>query len=341
MTGEIGKILVTGGTGFTGSHLVQRLLERGEAVRVLDKSPGIFRDELEAAGAEIRIGSVTDEDEVREAVRGCRVVFHLAAAFRDVMASREVYWDVNVRGVERVAEASLAEGVERFVYCSTEGVHGLVEDPPGTESSPVNPQDYYEYTKWEGERALAPIAEKGLPTVVLRPTAIYGPGDPERFYMIFRRVASGIFPMFGDGTTSYHPVYIDNLVQAFELSMDREEAVGGVYLIGDEDCHSIEHLVRAAARAIHAEVRIPHFPFWMLWVPSVVCEAVCRPFRLRPPLFPRRADWFRKTRAFDISHAKKELGYAPLVDLDEGLRRTAAWYIERGMLPGVSADGPS
>ena len=329
------RALVTGGTGFTGSALVRRLLERGNPVRVLDNQKGHFHEELEGLGAEIRIGSVTDAAAVREAVEGCELVFHLAAAFRQIDASKEKYWDVNVNGVANIAAASLEAGVERFVYCSTEGVHGHVHAPPANEDAPINPQDYYEYTKWEGEKALRPFREKGLKAVVLRPTAIYGPGDPERFYLIFRRVASGTFPMFGDGTTWYHPVYIDNLVQAFELAVDREEAIGRDYLVGDEEPVSIENLVRATARAMGVNVRIPHFPFWSLWVPSVVCEAVCKPLGIKPPLFPRRADWYRKTRAFDISRLKTELGYRPSVGLDEGLRRTFEWYVDQGMLPGV------
>jgi nucleoside-diphosphate-sugar epimerase len=239
--------------------------------------------------------------------------------------------------VANIAKASLEAGVDRFVYCSTEGVHGHVHEPPAAEDAPINPQDYYEYTKWEGEKALRPFTEQGLKSVVLRPTAIYGPGDPERFFMIFRRVSTGTFPMFGDGKTWYHPVYIDNLVQAFELAVERDEAIGQAYIIGDDEPVSIENLVRATARSMGMDVKIPHFPFWTIWWPSVACEAVCKPLGLKPPLFPRRADWFRKTRAFDVSKAKRELGYHPEVGLDEGLRRTFEWYVAKGMLPGPTA----
>ncbi|MEZ5065556.1 MAG: NAD-dependent epimerase/dehydratase family protein [bacterium] len=325
--------LVTGGTGFTGSALVRRLLERGWRVRALDNQPGRFHDELKSLGAEILIGSVTDKDTCRAAVAGCDLVFHLAAAFRVINASKSVYWDVNVNGVANLAEASLAAGVDRFIYCSTEGVHGHVHDPPADEDAPINPQDYYEYTKWEGEKALAPFREKGLRTVVLRPTAIYGPGDPERFFMIYKRVLTGTFPMFGDGKTWYHPVYIDNLVQAFELAAEKDAAVGREYLIGDRDAVSIEELVRATARSLGVSVNIPHFPFWTIYAPSVVCEAVCKPLGIAPPLFPRRADWYRKTRQFDVSRAIRELGYDPKVELAEGLRRTAEWYWQEGLLP--------
>ncbi len=329
-------VLVTGGTGFTGSALVRRLLERGLTVRVLDNQEGMFHEELKGLGAQIELGSVTDEETVRRMIQGCSVVYHLAAAFRKINAPKSLYWSVNVDGTALMARLSLEAQVDRFIYCSTEGVHGHVEKPPAAESAPINPQDYYEYTKWEGEKAMQPFVEQGLRSVILRPTAIYGPGDPERFYMIYRRVSSGVFPMFGDGRTWYHPVYIDNLVQAFELAMDKPEAIGQVYLIGDEEYCSIEELVRGVAAALGIDVKIPHFPFWLIWIPSVTCEAICKPLRLKPPLFPRRADWYRKTRAFDISKAKRELGYAPQIGLAEGLRRTAAWYRQMGLLPAAS-----
>jgi nucleoside-diphosphate-sugar epimerase len=328
-------VLVTGGTGFTGSALVRRLLERGLTVRVLDNQEGMFHEELKGLGAQIELGSVTDEETVRRMIQGCSVVFHLAAAFRKINASKSVYWSVNVDGTALMARISLEAQVDRFIYCSTEGVHGHVEKPPADENAPINPQDYYEYTKWEGEKAMQPFTAQGLRSVILRPTAIYGPGDPERFYMIYRRVSSGVFPMFGDGRTWYHPVYIDNLVQAFELAMDKPEAIGQVYVIGDEKFCSVEELVRGVATALGIDVKIPHFPFWLIWIPSVVCDGICKPLRLKPPLFPRRADWYRKTRAFDISKAKRELGYAPQIGLAEGLRRTAEWYREMGLLPAA------
>ena len=91
--------------------------------------------------------------------------------------------------------------------------------------------------------------------------------------------------------------------------------------------------MRATARAMNVPVKIPRFPFWSIWIPSVACEAICKPLGISPPLFPRRADWYRKTRQFDISRAKRELGFHPEIGLDEGLRRTAEWYWDEGLLP--------
>jgi nucleoside-diphosphate-sugar epimerase len=138
--------------------------------------------------------------------------------------------------------------------------------------------------------------------------------------------------MFGDGETFYHPCYIDNLVDAFELAAEHPKAVGGTYLIGDDRYVSLNELVRTTARSLGVEPRIVHLPFAPLWVASALCEAVCTPLGLEPPLFRRRADWFRQTRAFTVEKAARELGFVPRVPLAEGLARTAAWYREHGYL---------
>jgi len=320
------RVLVTGGTGFTGSHLVRRLLGRGHHVRVLDREAGLFAEELHGLGAELHLGSVTDAALVERLTAGCQRVFHLAAAFRRINLPKRVYWEVNVEGTRRVAEASLRHGVERLIYCSTQGVHGDIKELPGHEDSPITPEDYYQLTKYEGERALAGIAGHGLAYTVLRPMAIYGPGDPGRFLLLFRAVRSGRFLMFGDGKTLYHPLYIDNLVDAFELAAERSEAIGRTYLIGDDRYYSLNELVREVGQSLGLEVKITHLPFRPLWAAALVCEAVCVPLRIEPSLFRRRVDWFRQNRAFSIERAKRELGYRPKVDLRTGLAATAQWY---------------
>lgn len=326
------KILVTGGTGFTGSHLVKRLLERGHQVLVLDKSAGLFFDELTKLGAKIELGDVLDKELVARLVAGCQVVFHVAAAFRQIDLPKKVYWQVNVEGTRSLAEASLAAGVGRFVYCSTEGVHGCIPHPPADETAPIAPKDYYQYTKYEGEKAVAAVAVRGLKTVVLRPTAIYGPGDPGRFLMLFRMAKKGFFPMFGSGRITYHPVYIDNFCDVFELAMTRPEAVGQTYIVADEKYYTLNEIVASVGRALKRRVRIIHMPFLPLLWASYLCEWLCFPLKIAPPLFVRRADWYRENRGFSIAKAKKQLGYQPRIGLDEGLRRTGEWYKQNGYL---------
>lgn len=326
------KILVTGGTGFTGKALVRRLLDQGHQVVALDYKEGLKTQELRDWGAEVILGSVTDREVVRRAMQGVELVHHVAAAFREMNVPDTYYYDVNVNGTRNVLEAAVAEGVRKVIYCSTCGVHGNIDHPPGGEDAPIQPADYYQRTKFEAEPVVRQFFERGLKTVILRPAAIYGPGDPERFFLIFKRVAKGTFPMFGNGKTLYHPLYIDNLIDAFLLAMGEGKGEGEAYLIADEEYLGIEDLVRRVGKALHVDVKVPHYPVWPVVAAGHVCEKVCRPFGITPPLFPRRVDWYRQNRAFKIDKAKRDLGYRPQVGIDEGLRRTAEWYKREGYL---------
>jgi nucleoside-diphosphate-sugar epimerase len=325
------RVLVTGGTGFTGTALVQRLLEDGHSVVALDYKAGLQSDALRSRGAEVVIGSVTDRDAVARSMKGVELVFHLAAAFRELNVANSFYDEVNVGGTRVVLDAARSEGVRKFVYCSTCGVHGNVDHPPAAENAPIQPADYYQRTKYEAEPLVKREAGH-METVILRPAAIYGPGDPERFFMIFKRVSRGTFPMFGNGQTLYHPLYIDNLVDAFMLCMPAGVGNGREYLIADERYYPIEEIVRAVARAIDVPIRIPHYPVWPVVALGHVVEKICKPLGVIPPIFPRRVDWYRQNRAFDIGRAKRELGYLPRVELEDGLRRTGQWYRQMGYL---------
>ena len=324
------KVLVTGGTGFTGKALVLRLLAMGHEVVALDAKEGHKTRELREQGAEVVIGSVTDRAAVARAMRGAEVVHHLAAAFRELNVPERHYYEVNVEGTKNVLEAAQAAGVRKLVYCSTCGVHGDVEHPPATEDAPIQPADYYQKTKYLAEPLVLEQVERGMDAAILRPAAIYGPGDPERFTLIFKRVAKGRFPMFGSGRTYYHPLYIDNLVDAFVLAMGNGKGRGQAYLIADDRYLEIEDLVRRVAKALGVEVEIPHYPVWPVVAVGHVVEKVCKPFGVAPPIFPRRVDWFRQNRAFSIEKARRDLGYDPKIDIDEGLRRTAEWCRREG-----------
>jgi 2-alkyl-3-oxoalkanoate reductase len=320
------KILVTGGTGFTGKALVKRLLDDGHDVVALDNKEGYKTEELRQWGATVVIGSVTDPAAVDRCMEGVDVVHHLAAAFREMHLPDSEYRHINVEGTRIVLEAAARHGVRKFVYCSTCGVHGNCDNPPASEDAPIQPADYYQQSKYDAEPLALEYNARGLPCTILRPAAIFGPGDPGRFRMIFKRVEKGVFPMFGSGKTLYHSLYIDNLVDAFVLAQDPERGNGRAYLIADEHYVEIKDLVQRVARAMGKDVRIPHYPVWPVVVVGHVVEKVCKPFGIAPPIFPRRVDWFRQDRAFDISNAKRDLGYQPKVDLDEGLRRAYEWY---------------
>jgi nucleoside-diphosphate-sugar epimerase len=285
----------------------------------------LFHNELEQLGAKLHLGSITDPELVDRLVRDQDVVHHLAAAFRRLNMPKAAYWETNVNGTRNLLDAAFRFGVKKFVHCSTGGVHGEISDPPASESAPITPADYYQRSKWEGEKVAHEYMDKGLDITILRPGAIYGPGDPARWAMLFKHIAKGRFFMLGSGDTTYHPVYIDNLVDAFTLAQEKPESKYKTYLIADEQYYTIKDIVKIIARTLGVDVKIVHLPFWPVWLAAVGNEAVAALLNKEPMLFRRRLEWFKLNRAFSISKAKQEMGYQPKVDLPTGLMRTAEW----------------
>lgn len=327
------RVLVTGGTGFVGSHLALRFIKRGYDVRVLTRKKTLETNYLNKLGIEICFGDITKKSSVKKAVKDVALVYHLAAVLREIAIPDKVYWDVHVGGTQNILDASIRENVERFVHCSTVGVHGHISNPPADESYPYNPGDIYQKTKCEGEKlALRYFNEKGLPGVVVRPCGIYGPGDT-RLLKLFKSIYHQKFVMIGKGDVSYHLVYIDDLIDAFELCGQKKEALGEIYIIGGNEAPSLNKLVKVIADALDMLVPRKRFPFfWPVWLASWICEGVCKSLHIEPPLFRRRVDIFRKNRAFDISKAKRELNYEPKVDLETGIEITANWYKKESWL---------
>lgn len=324
------KVLVTGATGFTGGALAARLLEAGDEVRVIVRDPSRYRAPSGQAGPEVVTGDIRDPDAVGRAVAGVEVVYHVAAVYRAAGIPDEVYRETHVVGTENLLRAAREAGVRRFVHCSTVGVHGHIEEPPADEDYRFRPGDIYQETKLAGERAALEFHRTtGLPVAVIRPTAIYGPGDL-RLLKLFRLAAMSPKIVLGDGTIRYHMVHVDDLIQSFRLAAEVDAAVGRPFIVGGEEVLSLDELIAEIAGILGRPGRIVHVPAAPVqWLGSA-CEAVCRPLRIAPPIYRRRVDFFTKSRWFRIDRAKEVLGYRPSVPLREGLESTARWCREEG-----------
>ncbi len=329
-----GTILVTGGTGFTGSHLVASLARDFSRVRVLTRSAARATGTL-PNGVEVIEGDITDPSVVDRAVEGCEVVFNLAAAFREPKITPERYTAVHVEGTRHLLDASIRHGVRRFVHCSTVGVLSHIDNPPADETWDYAPGDIYQSTKAEGERlALAYAREKGAPVVVARPTPIYGPGDL-RLLKLFRMISKRRFVMLGDGEVYFHLVHVEDLVRGLRLLAAHPAAVGEIYTLGGSEYRTLNEVVRLIADSLgvaRPRLHLPAKPFQVL---GTACERVCIPLGISPPIYRRRVDFFTKSRAFSIAKARS-LGYQPSIDLPSGIRETIDWYRQNGLLPPAS-----
>jgi nucleoside-diphosphate-sugar epimerase len=327
------KVLVTGATGFTGSHLARTLARSGDSVAALVRPRSVERaGSLKQDGIDIRVGDLSDAASVERAVAGCELVYHIAATYREPGQSNSAYRRVNVDGTRHVLEAALAAGVRRVVHCSTGGVHGHVESPPADEDAPFSPGDIYQRTKLDAELLAEDFGRsRGLDVVVARPIGIYGPGDT-RFLKMFRGIARGRFPLIGDCQAFYHLTFIDDLVEGFRLCGTVPAAKGRTYLLAGPRYTTLEELVRRVATELGVAPPRLHWPVWPFWTAGLLCEVVCIPLRIEPPIYRRRVDFYTKSRAFDTRRAQTELGFAPAVGLEEGIRRTADWYRSEGLL---------
>jgi len=326
------RTLVTGATGFTGGHLARALRRQGRDVRAIVRAEDARSTALAAEGIDVRQGDLRDADSLRRALAGIDIVYNIGANYRQVSASRSDYYAVNATAVATLVELAAATGVRRVVHCSTVGVHGDVEHPPANEDAPLRPGDEYQRSKLEGERlGQEAAARHDVELVIARPSGIYGPGD-RRLLKLFRGVSRRTFVTLGSGDIFYHLTYVDDLVEGFRLCGEVPRAAGRIYILAGGEVTPLNELVRRIAAA--GGVRPPSLraPVWPFWVAGAFCEAVCVPLRIEPPIFRRRVDFFTKSRAFDIARARQELGYSPQVGLDEGIRRTLAWYREQGWL---------
>ncbi len=325
------RVLVTGATGFTGGHLARSLAARGDAVRALVRDVAQAAG-LAAAGVELVPGDLRDRAAVERATAGAEVVYHIAAIYRQAGLRDEEYRAVNAGAVRTVIEAAAKGGARRVVHCSTVGVHGDVEHPPADEDAPINPGDIYQETKLEGEHVARQAAsDTGVEVVIARPTGIYGPGD-RRLLKLFKGVARRRFVILGDGRIYYHLTYIDDLIEGFRLCATVPAAARRTYILAGEEVTTLNELTALIAEEAHVPPPRLHLPVWPFSAAGALCEAICAPLGIEPPIYRRRVDFFTKSRAFDISRARAELGYAPKIGLREGARRTLAWYRDAGWL---------
>ena len=329
------NVLVTGATGFTGGHLAAGLARRGHRVRALVRPRSVSRfheSGLGQLGVEPIEGDLAIIESVERAAEGVNVVYHIAATYREAGQPDAAYRRINVDGTRHVLDAAHAAGARRVVHCSTGGVHGHISNPPANEDAPFNPGDVYQETKLEAEQLAREFGRThSLEVVIARPIGIYGPGD-SRFLKMFRGLARGRFPLLGSGEIFYHLTYIDDLVEGFRLCGEVATAAGKTFLLAGARFTTLNELIELIAKELGVDPPRLHLPVWPFWTAGLLCEVICVPLRLEPPLYRRRVDFYTKSRAFDITRARTELGYDPKIDLTEGIRRTANWYREQGLL---------
>ncbi len=328
----MGRVLVTGGKGFLGTHLVRRLLADGQEVRVFAHRVSKQGEASLDARCEVLWGDIRNLADVEQAVKGVEKVFHLVSNFRKGGSDKADAYAVNVEGTKNLLSAAEKYAVGRVVHCSTIGVHGDVQSIPAHEETPFNPTDLYQETKLMAEQYVWKFhQETGLPISVVRPISLYGPEDL-RMLKLFRTIKKRQFVYIGKGNVLFHPAYIDDVIEGFLLCASHDKAVGEAFIIGGDGYLPLHELVDRISEQLQVPAPSMHIPLMPVEWLAGLCESVCTPLGIDPPLHKRRVSFFKNNRAFSIEKVKRVLGYAPRVSLEEGLKRTIHWYEDHGLL---------
>ncbi|QDU42705.1 3 beta-hydroxysteroid dehydrogenase/Delta 5--_4-isomerase [Symmachiella dynata] len=323
-------MLVTGATGFVGSHVVQRAIEAGYSPRALVRESS-NRALLDEWGVEQVVGDFFDHDALKKAVDGVSAIVHCAAKVGD-WGPIDDYRAVNVRGLEHLlVEAEAAGSLERFIQVSSLGVyegrdhHGTDESEPAT----LTGMDGYTLTKAEAERlVLEHVRDNSLPATVVRPGFIYGPRDQTVLPRLLERLKIGQVKFFGSGDQLLNNTYVGNLVDAIFLCLEKPETIGEVFNITDGQLVSKKHYISSVAELAGYPVPTGSVP---LGVARFLTKASERVYRLlgkkeAPLLSNARFKFLGLNLDFSIEKARRQLGYDPQVTFDEGVRRMMEWY---------------
>ena len=323
-------ILVTGGGGFLGKSIIRALLDRGERVRSFCRGEYPF---LREWGVEVVRGDIADAEAVQAAVAGCSAVFHVAARI-DIWGDYEDFYATNTRGTQHVIEACLAHGVPKLVYTSTpsvvhggDAVSGVSEDAP----YPDHFEAHYPATKALAEQAVLAANCPQLATCALRPHLVWGPGDTSMMPRVIAKARAGRVRLIGE-PQKIDTVYIDNAVDAHLAAWERLEPGGNApagkayFITQGEPLEGPDFLNDLITAAGLPPVR-KRIPVGVARTLAGVIEGLWTLFRVdrEPPITRFVVSQLSTAHWYDISAARRDLGYAPQVSYAEGMERLRAW----------------
>ncbi len=318
------KVLVTGASGFVGSHLCRRLVGEGYRVKALVRRTSSL-DRLREMDISLAYGDLTDIFSLASAVKDVEIVFHAGASVGDWVKKEEAF-AVNVKGTENILNAALAANVKRFIGISSLAVLGMKDHYETKEDAPYESTgDSYCDSKIESEKLMLEFGRShNLPVTVLRPGFIYGPGDNQLLPRILEALKNGKFAFIGRGDKILNIVYIENLVSAAVLALRTEKSFGQVYNITDGVNVDRREFINTIADVWGFPRPKKAVPVWLAKMLTPLFEKTSRlKGSKKPPLLNRaRMKFMALNLHFDISKAREELGYSPAFNLREALEET-------------------
>lgn len=324
------QVLVTGATGFIGSHLVEHLVERGYRVRALLR-PSSDASQVEALGVDVVRGDLRDAAAVQRAVAGCAHVYHLAALTARHDGTHAPFQATNVDGTEHVARAALQAGVARMVHGSTGGVYGFTTHGVIDERRPLRPNSPYRTTKAAAESVVQSYyRQHALPVVTARFTSVIGPRSMS-WLGLFRAVAAPPFRIIGSGENHFPLCPVGDLVNGLCLCAETPGIAGETFLLASQETITLNRFLEAIAQALDVAPPITHLPALPFRLYHGLGMALYRHTGIELPR-AHLYEFFLASRRFDISRAKQRLGYQPKVPLLTAIQDMAGWYRRAGYL---------
>lgn len=327
------RYFITGATGFIGSHLAKALAADGHAVKVL-----IRREKDASKFSEQNIipvlGELSDKTVLTQCLKDVDVVFHLAALRGGFGMTLEDFKRVNVGLTELLVEECKKQTVHHFIYCSSVSVMGHLTQKPGDESFPYNPATLYGIAKAEAEKMVLSANSQDFKVTVVRPVITYGPGDDwGMLTKLIGLVDRRHYATVGSGRNTVHLCYIDDMVQGLIRASGVQEN-GKIYIIAGEHEISINELVSLVKKHLGVGMPIFHIPLFLARGIADLLQLLVNmkilSFNAKAPVVTNDSiDIMALDRSYTAAKAKREIGYMPLVDYDEGVKRTVAWYREK------------
>ncbi len=317
------KILITGATGFLGGHLARRLLERGHNVRAFGRNSEECAA-LEKLDADVVRADLRDENVVVEACRGIEVVCH-AGALSSAWGAKSEFFDINVQGTANVLRGCKQFGVRRFVYVSSSSVLFDGRSHRNVNESAPLPKRFasiYSLSKKLGEDLTRDAQSENLETVIIRPKALFGPGDPALLPRVIRAAREGKLVQVGQGRNELDLTFIDNAVDALVLGLERPNIGGRLFHISGGEPIRLWPLLKDVLRRLGLPHELKVVPFRLVYALAFASELRAILNKREPVLTRFGVSLLARTQTFDISLARRELGYEPRVSVQEGIERT-------------------
>jgi 2-alkyl-3-oxoalkanoate reductase len=321
-------VLVTGAAGFLGGHVTDLLLASGERPRVLIR-PGEGLSPSAQANVDVHRGDVGDRAALEPALRGVDRVLHCAARCGPWGPAAE-YESTNVRALQTLVRAALDAGVRRLVHVSSITVHGNDVGGVADESAPLREEpNPYSRSKLAGERVLERmIRDDGAPVTIVRPGWIYGPRDRASFARVARMIDKGRMVMVGAGANHLPLIYVRDAAQGVLLASESRQAAAKAYLLINDESVTQRDYINAIAAELGAPAPKRRIPYRLGLMLGAGAESLGRLSHREqaPPVMRYGIQLLGGENRFTITRARRELGFAPQVDLAEGVRRSVEWY---------------